>query len=179
MTLAAQLDLNHLSPPETASNDNDSNEDTDNKKQEEGEKGGDSGKAEVNAGNNMNTEKVGSPEGTGDKEGDGASPKKKEKRQTAFDQLVLPKGHKEMVLSLIAQHFRDKESASKESKETQQVDIVRGKGKDPELMRKTYANNVAGKGLIILLHGAPGVGKTTTAGQSLFSSLSPKAPFTD
>lgn len=90
---------------------------------------------------------MGSSEGTGDKVGDGASPKKKEKRQTAFDQLVLPKGHKEMVLSLIAQHFRDKESASKESKETQQVDIIRGKG----------------KGLIILLHGAPGVGKTTTA----------------
>ncbi|KAK4197400.1 hypothetical protein QBC40DRAFT_285657 [Triangularia verruculosa] len=64
------------------------------------------------------------------------------KPKTAFDELVLPKGHKEMVLSLIAQHFRDKES-----KETQQVDIVAGKG----------------KGLIILLHGAPGVGKTTTA----------------
>ncbi|KAK5659704.1 hypothetical protein OQA88_915 [Cercophora sp. LCS_1] len=69
---------------------------------------------------------------------------------TAFDQLVLPKGHKEMVLSLIAQHFRDKEP-----KEDQQVDIVAGKG----------------KGLIVLLHGAPGVGKTTTAelfGRPLF-----------
>ncbi|KAL8406305.1 hypothetical protein RB596_004956 [Gaeumannomyces avenae] len=61
---------------------------------------------------------------------------------TAFGQLVLPRGHKKMVKSLVAQHFRDKES-----KEGQQVDIVSGKG----------------KGLIILLHGAPGVGKTTTA----------------
>lgn len=61
---------------------------------------------------------------------------------TAFGQLVLPPGHKKMVKSLVAQHFRDKES-----KEEQQVDIVSGKG----------------KGLIILLHGAPGVGKTTTA----------------
>lgn len=43
--------------------------------------------------------------------------------KTAFDHLVLPPGHKDMVLSLIAQHFRDKES-----KENQQVDIVSGKG---------------------------------------------------
>ncbi|KAK3308297.1 uncharacterized protein B0T15DRAFT_572501 [Chaetomium strumarium] len=70
------------------------------------------------------------------------------KSQTAFDQLVLPKGHREMVQSLIAQHFRDKELASKEDMAMQDVDIVRGKG----------------KGLILLLHGAPGVGKTTTAG---------------
>ncbi|KAK4185103.1 hypothetical protein QBC35DRAFT_454583 [Podospora australis] len=62
----------------------------------------------------------------------------------AFNQLVLPDGHKQMVLSLIAQHFRDKESTASSS---EQFDIVRGKG----------------KGLIILLHGAPGVGKTTTA----------------
>ncbi|KAK0753042.1 hypothetical protein B0T18DRAFT_385172 [Schizothecium vesticola] len=61
---------------------------------------------------------------------------------TAFGQLVLPAGHKKMVKSLVAQHFRDKES-----KEGKQVDLVSGKG----------------KGLILLLHGAPGVGKTTTA----------------
>ncbi|KAL2172749.1 hypothetical protein VTG60DRAFT_2568 [Thermothelomyces hinnuleus] len=59
-----------------------------------------------------------------------------------FDQLVLPPGHKEMVLSLVSQHFRDKESNTFRS-----MDIVRGKG----------------QGLIILLHGAPGVGKTSTA----------------
>ncbi|RSL86169.1 hypothetical protein CEP51_002958 [Fusarium floridanum] len=63
---------------------------------------------------------------------------------TAFDRLVLPEGHKPMILSLIAQHFRDKES---KGAQTEQVDIVRGKG----------------KGLILLLHGAPGVGKTSTA----------------
>ncbi|KAJ4388571.1 hypothetical protein N0V93_006029 [Gnomoniopsis smithogilvyi] len=64
--------------------------------------------------------------------------------KSAFGQLVLPPGHKSMVLSLISQHFRNK-STQKYGEE--QVDIVRGKG----------------KGLIILLHGAPGVGKTTTA----------------
>ncbi|KAK5651408.1 hypothetical protein OQA88_12496 [Cercophora sp. LCS_1] len=65
-------------------------------------------------------------------------------RETAFDQLVMEENQKNVILSLIAQHFRDKESATTAN---EQVDIVRGKG----------------KGLIILLHGAPGVGKTTTA----------------
>ncbi|KAL2837693.1 hypothetical protein BJY01DRAFT_40597 [Aspergillus pseudoustus] len=61
-----------------------------------------------------------------------------------FDSLVLNDKHKDMILSLIAQHFRDKKSTSGQR---EQVDIVRGKG----------------KGLILLLHGAPGVGKTSTA----------------
>lgn len=65
---------------------------------------------------------------------------------TAFDQLVLPDGHKEIVVSLISQYFQDRDSRKTENEE---ADIVRGKG----------------KGLIILLHGAPGVGKTTTAGK--------------
>lgn len=46
-------------------------------------------------------------------------------RKTAFDQLVLENGHKEMILSLTAQHFRDRESAAGA---TRQVDIVKGKG---------------------------------------------------
>ncbi|PSN62687.1 P-loop containing nucleoside triphosphate hydrolase protein [Corynespora cassiicola Philippines] len=64
----------------------------------------------------------------------------KDDSKTAFDDLVLPEGHKEMILSLVAQHFRDQGK-------DEEVDIVRGKG----------------KGLIMLLHGAPGVGKTSTA----------------
>ncbi|TPX15884.1 uncharacterized protein E0L32_000218 [Thyridium curvatum] len=64
--------------------------------------------------------------------------------KTTFSQLVLPPGHKKMVLSLVSQHFRNKESFKRRN---EKVDIVKGKG----------------KGLIILLHGAPGVGKTTTA----------------
>lgn len=51
--------------------------------------------------------------------------KQQNKRDTAFDQLVLPEGHKEMVVSLIAQHFRDRESTTAA---TEQFDIVRGKG---------------------------------------------------
>lgn len=43
----------------------------------------------------------------------------------AFAQLVLPKGHKEMVLSLISQHFRNKQSPESND---ENLDIVRGKG---------------------------------------------------
>ncbi|KAH0497735.1 hypothetical protein TgHK011_005021 [Trichoderma gracile] len=66
------------------------------------------------------------------------------KQKTAFDSLVIKKEHRSMIVSLVAQHFRDKKSTSGHQ---QQFDIVKGKG----------------KGLIMLLHGAPGVGKTSTA----------------
>lgn len=49
-----------------------------------------------------------------------------EGNQGAFGQLVLPQGHKKMVLSLISQHFRNKGSQESDDKE---MDIVRGKGK--------------------------------------------------
>jgi hypothetical protein len=56
-------------------------------------------------------------------------PKISDERETAFDQLVLPKGHKRVLLSLIAQHFRDKEATRKKGSGVEdQVDIVRGKG---------------------------------------------------
>jgi hypothetical protein len=57
--------------------------------------------------------------GSSDREKDHAE------RKTAFDRLVLPPGHTDMILSLITQHFRDKESARSHSDYT---DIVRGKG---------------------------------------------------
>ncbi|KAF5988631.1 putative aaa family atpase protein [Fusarium bulbicola] len=66
--------------------------------------------------------------------------------KTAFGRLVLPTGHKKMVLSLISQHFRNK-ATQRDKERDEQVDIVRGKGKE----------------LILLLHGDPGVGKTKTA----------------
>jgi hypothetical protein len=47
------------------------------------------------------------------------------KGQNTFDLLVLPPGHREMVESLVTQHFLDKASAYDE---TDEVDIVRGKG---------------------------------------------------
>ncbi|KAJ6024755.1 hypothetical protein N7540_005552 [Penicillium herquei] len=69
---------------------------------------------------------------------------RKVKPSTTFGRLVLDQKHKHMIISLIAQHFRDKKTTTDHR---EQRDIVRGKG----------------KGLILLLHGAPGVGKTSTA----------------
>ncbi|WAO87190.1 AAA domain-containing protein [Fusarium falciforme] len=62
----------------------------------------------------------------------------------AFERLELPAGHREMVKSLVIQHFRSRQTAFTKDEQT---DLIKGKG----------------KGLIMLLHGAPGVGKTTTA----------------
>ncbi|GKZ24015.1 hypothetical protein AbraIFM66951_010513 [Aspergillus brasiliensis] len=61
--------------------------------------------------------------------------------------LKLRPGHKRMLYAQVKRHFADRKS--KEDGEGQQVDpdVVRGKG----------------EGLIILLHGEPGVGKTSTA----------------
>ncbi|KAJ8122709.1 hypothetical protein O1611_g9776 [Lasiodiplodia mahajangana] len=64
--------------------------------------------------------------------------------RSAFERLELPGSHRQMVKSLVTQHFRDRQAMIAQNDQT---DLVRGKG----------------KGLILLLHGAPGVGKTTTA----------------
>lgn len=45
--------------------------------------------------------------------------------QGAFGHLVLPSGHKKMVLSLISQHFRNKQSSESND---ENLDLVRGKG---------------------------------------------------
>lgn len=45
--------------------------------------------------------------------------------QSAFEQLVLPKGHKTIVLSLISQHYRNRVSGRRSIEHS---DIVRGKG---------------------------------------------------
>lgn len=62
-----------------------------------------------------------------------------EYNDNAFDQLILPKLQKDMVKALIAAHGREKIVFD---------DIIKDKG----------------KGMTILLHGTPGVGKTLTAG---------------
>ncbi|KAK2000769.1 hypothetical protein LX36DRAFT_738928 [Colletotrichum falcatum] len=59
----------------------------------------------------------------------------------AWDNLQIDDGHRTIIKSLMATHFRKKRS------ERRQFDIIQDKG----------------KGLIILLHGVPGVGKTSTA----------------
>ena len=72
------------------------------------------------------------------------------KSAASYEDLVLPKGHKRTLEALVTNQVRDPRQRPKEEKQDFdefQMDFVKGKG----------------KGLIILLHGAPGVGKTSTA----------------
>ena len=73
-------------------------------------------------------------------------------RMTAagYEDLVLPDGHKKLLQAVVKNQVGDLEQTSSRREEDPdefQMDVVKGKG----------------KGLIILLHGAPGVGKTSTA----------------
>ena len=67
-----------------------------------------------------------------------------------YEDLVLPDGHKRLLQAIVKNQVRDSQqicSGRDEDPDDFQMDVVKGKG----------------KGLIILLHGAPGVGKTSTA----------------
>lgn len=67
-----------------------------------------------------------------------------------YEDLILPPGHKKLLQAIVKNQVRDPKQTSDEREEDSdkfQMDIVKGKG----------------EGLIILLHGAPGVGKTSTA----------------
>jgi SpoVK/Ycf46/Vps4 family AAA+-type ATPase len=76
-------------------------------------------------------------------------PKINDGDKDGFERLILPDGHKNIVRALVKTHVRrataDGSPAVNHSQ--REFDVVKGKG----------------KGLIILLHGAPGVGKTSTA----------------
>ncbi|KAL8387234.1 hypothetical protein RB595_010059 [Gaeumannomyces hyphopodioides] len=82
-------------------------------------------------------------------------PQAKEGQKDGFERLVLPDGHKNIVRALVKTHARvaGKGEGGKGGNDTlsqpkmRQFDVVKGKG----------------KALIMLLHGAPGVGKTSTA----------------
>jgi ATP-dependent 26S proteasome regulatory subunit len=74
----------------------------------------------------------------------------KDRDYDAFDDLVLPPRHRKIIRALVKTHARARSVLDSEPSKTsiqREFDIVRGKG----------------KGLIILLHGSPGVGKTSTA----------------
>ncbi|KAK8043796.1 AAA family ATPase [Apiospora phragmitis] len=69
----------------------------------------------------------------------------------SFDRLVLPGEPKNLIKGLVIVHKRKVDKASMQiQKKTKQDDIIAGKG----------------SGLIMLLHGGPGTGKTLTAGKS-------------
>ncbi|KAK1470340.1 hypothetical protein CCUS01_06442 [Colletotrichum cuscutae] len=87
------------------------------------------------------------------------------KRETSnLQYLELPGQHKDIVTGLVETHFRNKEKEKRTQKhETRmEFDLVRAKG----------------KGLIILLHGAPGVGKTSTAECIAEANATPLFPIT-
>jgi SpoVK/Ycf46/Vps4 family AAA+-type ATPase len=68
--------------------------------------------------------------------------------RTRYEDLILPRGHKKLLQALVTYYIRDKEISPPFQDSSQfTMDIVHGKG----------------EGLIILLHGPPGVGKTSTA----------------
>ena len=67
-----------------------------------------------------------------------------------FEDLVLPPGHKKLLQAVVRNQISNPQQTlgpMKDSLETFSMDVVKSKG----------------KGLIILLHGVPGVGKTSTA----------------
>ena len=65
-------------------------------------------------------------------------------QNSGFDDLVIPGEYKRIVKALVKSHAL---GSHPKSRDNQQIDLIRGKG----------------KGLIILLHGVFGVGKTSTA----------------
>ncbi|KAJ6035875.1 hypothetical protein N7540_000154 [Penicillium herquei] len=69
------------------------------------------------------------------------------RQEDGWDRLVLPKGHRQMVQAMVEIHAKSSRSSMYSGESKIEMDLVRGKG----------------KGCIILLHGAPGVGKTSTA----------------
>jgi hypothetical protein len=64
-----------------------------------------------------------------------------------FDCLKINRRHKDLIKSLVEDHFMKKSSDRKDGVDRTSLDWIKGKG----------------KGLFILLHGVPGVGKTATA----------------
>lgn len=72
------------------------------------------------------------------------------KRSQNFEDLILPQGHKALVEGMVRTHSKGGKSSSalnEDGHDRSTTSLVRGKG----------------KGVIILLHGVPGVGKTSTA----------------
>lgn len=69
-----------------------------------------------------------------------------EKNTKPFDSLVLPDGYKDLILSFVENQLKDGEAFD---------DVINGKG----------------GGLVMLLAGDPGVGKTMTAESGMYRSI--------
>ncbi|KAI5919615.1 hypothetical protein F4810DRAFT_686268 [Camillea tinctor] len=82
--------------------------------------------------------------------------RERQPRPEPWNHLELPSGHKEIVQSLIQSHIEGNAGSKL------QFDLVRAKG----------------KGVVILLHGVPGVGKTSTAECAAEANNRPLLPIT-
>ena len=89
---------------------------------------------------------------------------------TAFKDLVLPPAHKKMVRALVSHHVRGFHGSTGTVQAKKQTtdgivssfDLIHGKG----------------RGLVLLLHGVPGVGKTSTAESVATQLKRPLLPIT-
>lgn len=78
-----------------------------------------------------------------------------------FKSLKIDDDHRKMIQSLVSFHFKKKD-IEKKGREISTQDLIRGKG----------------RGLVILLHGVPGVGKTATAEAVAQANRKPLFPIT-
>jgi len=89
----------------------------------------------------------------------------KQDASSTFDKLQISDKHKGLIESVVYEHFQKKEAqklGDAQQLEISDQDFIRGKG----------------RGLVILLHGAPGVGKTATAEAISYAYNKPLFPIT-
>lgn len=85
-----------------------------------------------------------------------------EANDKAFEKLEIDRNYKRLILALVKSHFDKVEAEKKTNVEIETQDLIRGKG----------------KGIVILLHGVPGVGKTATAEAVALKWKKPLFPIT-
>lgn len=92
------------------------------------------------------------------------------KQNDNWENLVIPSRHRQIVQAMVETHTQD---LGPSGRTRIGMDFVQGKGKWLEFWLKfplTLLSHFQGRGCIILLHGVPGVGKTSTAGKPLTSA---------
>ncbi|KAJ9144715.1 Fidgetin-like protein 1 [Pleurostoma richardsiae] len=87
---------------------------------------------------------------------------KKEDRQVTLDDIKMKPSHRSIIRSTVSSHFDKKEKERTSDVPVYNPDLIQGKG----------------RGLVILLHGAPGVGKTATAEAVALENKKPLFPIT-
>lgn len=97
--------------------------------------------------------------------------RKEEERNKAFNDLVLPQEHRRNIRALVKYQVRDSPSENDNS--------ASGKAKAPQNMPESFdVISGKGQGLVLLFHGAPGVGKTSTAESVAIQLQRPLLPIT-